>query len=99
MEEEELRDNKQSTIVEIVADGDVILVVGPEKLKLRIHSLFLKAASRPFSVMFGPGWKEGNIFFGRDGPVELLLQSGCLIALYAIPLSIPVCLQADFASK
>ena len=36
---EELRDNKASTVVEIVADGDVILVVGPEKVKLRVHSL------------------------------------------------------------
>jgi hypothetical protein len=48
---EELRDNKLSAIVEIAADGDVILVVGPEKVKLCVHSLFLKAASKPFSAM------------------------------------------------
>ncbi len=51
---EELRDNKQSTIVKIVTDGDLILVIRPEKVKLRVHSLFLKAASRPFSAIFRP---------------------------------------------
>ena len=60
----EPRDNEQSSIVEIVANGDVILVVGPEKLKLRAHSLFLKEASRPFSAMFGPDWKEGRSLLG-----------------------------------
>ncbi|KAI9761265.1 MAG: hypothetical protein M1840_001989 [Geoglossum simile] len=60
---EEIRDNKPSTIVKIVADTDVILVVGPEKVKLRVHSLFLKAASRPFSAMFRLDWKQGHNMF------------------------------------
>ena len=79
----ESRDNEQSRIVEIVADGDVILVVGLEKLKLRAHSLFLKTASRPFSAMFGPDWKEGRSLFGRDGPVELPLpeENGAALKL------------------
>jgi hypothetical protein len=51
---EKLRDNKPSIIIKIAADGDVILVIGPEKVKLRVHSLFLKEASKPFSAMFGP---------------------------------------------
>ena len=80
----ELRDNEQSTIVEIIADGDVILIVGPEKLKLRVHSLFLKAVSRPFSAMFGPDWKEGHSLFGRDGPVELPLPEDNAAALKII---------------
>lgn len=42
-------------------------------MKLRVHSLFLKAASRPFSAMFGPDWKEGHNLFGRGRPVELKL--------------------------
>ena len=83
----ELRDNKQSKIVDIVADGDVILVVGPAKVKLRVHSLFLKAASRPFSAMFGPDWKESHSLFGRDKPVELPLpekNAAALKLIYAI---------------
>jgi len=82
----ELRDKEQSTVVEIVADGDVILIVGPEKLKLRVHSLFLKAASRPFSAMFGPDWKEGHSLFGRDGPAELPLpeENGAALKLICV---------------
>jgi hypothetical protein len=63
----ELGVNKPSTIVKIAADGDVILVVGPEEVQLRVHSLFLKAASKPFSAMFGPDWREGHNMLGRDG--------------------------------
>ncbi|KAF2183159.1 hypothetical protein K469DRAFT_690264 [Zopfia rhizophila CBS 207.26] len=68
---DETRDNQPVTFVEIAADGDVILVVGLEKVKLRVRSLFLKAASKPFSAMFGPGWKEGHNMLDRDGLVEL----------------------------
>jgi hypothetical protein len=78
---EEPRDDKPSTIVEIAAGGDVILVVGPEEVKLRVHSLFLKTASKPFSAMFGPDWKEGHNMLGRDGPVELLLPEDNAAAL------------------
>jgi len=81
---EELRDHNPSTVVNIAADGDVILVVGPEKVKLRVHSLFLKAASKPFSAMFGPNWKEGHIIRGRDGPVELPLPEDNAAALKVI---------------
>jgi hypothetical protein len=84
---EEPRDNKPSTVIEIATDGDVILVVGPEKVKLRVHSLFLKAASKPFSAMFGPDWKEGYNMLDRDGPVELPLpedNAGALKLICAI---------------
>jgi hypothetical protein len=81
---EELRDNKPSTIVKIAADGDVILVVGPEKVKLRVHSLFLKVASKPFSAMFGPDWKEGHNMLGLDGPVEVPLPEDNATALKLI---------------
>jgi hypothetical protein len=56
---------KQHAVVEVVPDGDCILTVGPEKVKMRVNSLFLKAASEPFRAMLGPGWKEGNKL--RDG--------------------------------
>ncbi|EHK96442.1 hypothetical protein M7I_7836 [Glarea lozoyensis 74030] len=74
-------DNKLSSVINIAADGDVILVVGPEKMKLRVFSLFLKTASKPFSAMFGPDWKEGHDMLGRDGPVELLLPEDNASAL------------------
>lgn len=81
---EEPRNNKASTIVQIAADGDVILVVGPEQVKLRVYSLFLKAASKPFSAMLGPDWKEGHNMLDRDRPVELLLPEDNASALELI---------------
>jgi hypothetical protein len=81
---EELRDSKPSTVLKIAADGDVILVVGPEKLKLRVHSLFLKAASKPFSAMFGADWKEGHNMLDQDGPAELPLPEDNATALMLI---------------
>jgi hypothetical protein len=81
------RGNKPSSVIKIVADGDVILVVGPEKVKLRVVSLFLKVASKPFSAMLGPDWKEGHDMLGQDGPVELLLpedNAGALKLICAI---------------
>lgn len=45
---------------EIAPDGDVILVVGPDKIKLRVHALFLKIASKVFNAMLGPHFREGQ---------------------------------------
>jgi hypothetical protein len=81
---EEPKDNKPSAVVKIAVDGDVILVVRPEKVKLRVHSLFLKAASKPFFAMFGPDWKEGHNMLDQDGPVELQLPEDNADALKLI---------------
>lgn len=80
----EPKDNKPNTVVNVAADGDVILVVGPEQAKLRVLSLFLNAASKPFSAMFGPDWKEGQDILDRDGPVEILLPEDNADALKVI---------------
>jgi len=81
---EEPRNNTPSMVVNIATDGDVILVVGPEKAKLRVQSLFLKAASKPFSAMFGPDWKEGHDTLDLDAPVELPLPEDNASALKLI---------------
>ncbi|KAF5579818.1 btb poz domain-containing protein [Fusarium pseudocircinatum] len=73
-----------SQIVEIVPDGDIILVVGPDKTKLRVKSMLLMAASKPFSVMLGPNWKEGHDMRHRNGPFELLLPDDDATALEII---------------
>jgi hypothetical protein len=54
------RDAQANTVVEIAPDGDLLLIVGPEETRLRVHSMSLMAASKPFSVMFGPDGKEGH---------------------------------------
>ncbi|KAI1666413.1 BTB/POZ domain protein [Pyrenophora tritici-repentis] len=55
--------DNQEILVNIVPDGDSILVVGPDMVKLRVHFLFLREASKPFSAMFALKWKEGDAFF------------------------------------
>ncbi len=81
---EDIGADNQSDILEIAADGDIILVVGSDEVKLRVHSIFLKAASTPFSAMLGPNWKEGHDMLSLDGPVELLLPEGNATALTVI---------------
>jgi hypothetical protein len=81
---ENLRDAQTNTVVEIAPDGDLFLIVGPEETKLRVRSMLLMAASKPFSVMFGPNWKEGHDMLDRDGPSELLLSEDNAAALKII---------------
>jgi hypothetical protein len=61
--------------------GDVVLVVGPEQLKLRVHSLILKATSKPFAAMLGPNWTKGHDKPDRDMPMEVLLPEDNAISL------------------
>ncbi|KAF5674644.1 hypothetical protein FCIRC_7709 [Fusarium circinatum] len=77
-------DNRTVQALEIVPDGDVILVVGPEKTKLLVKSPLLMAASKPFSIMLGPNWKEGHDMRHSDGPFELLLPDDDATALKII---------------
>ncbi len=72
------------TVVEIAPDGDLILVVGPEKARLHVHSMFLRAASEPFSAMFRRHWKEGHDLLNSDGPLELPLPEGNAAAMKII---------------
>lgn len=81
---EDLRDTKTDTLVEIAPDGDLILIVGPEEARLRVHSMLLRAVSKVFSVMFRPDWKEGQDMLDRDGPAELLLPEDNAAALKII---------------
>lgn len=50
----EISNSSNSKAVEIAKDGDIILVVGPEKLQLRCHSYMLKAAGGRMWVLLEP---------------------------------------------
>jgi hypothetical protein len=76
---EKLRHN-----IKTAAEGDIVLVVGPQKVRIHAYSLFLKATSKPFSAMFGPGWKEGHAMLGQEEPVEILLPEDNAAALELI---------------
>lgn len=81
---ENITDAKPDTIVEIASDGDLIVVVGSEETKLRVHSMLMMAVSKPFSVMLGPDWKEGHGIRDHDGLSELSLPDDDAVALEII---------------
>jgi hypothetical protein len=65
--------HNQEVFVDMAPDGDCVLVVGPDMVKFRVHSLFLRTASKPFSAMFTPEWKEGDALRRQSRPPEILL--------------------------
>lgn len=52
-------ENVPKTIV-IAPEGDAVLVVGPEKARLRVSTGSLGAASKVFKAMFSTTWAEGQ---------------------------------------
>lgn len=59
--------------IEIASDGDVVLVVGPNETRIRVSSRSMIGASKPFSAMFSPDWKEGRNLLSQDEPVDVHL--------------------------
>lgn len=59
-----------SRIVDIAASGDLILVVGPEQLQLRVHSQVPQTASTSFSAMLGPTWNPSHDLPSTISPAE-----------------------------
>ncbi|KAF5876279.1 putative btb poz domain-containing protein [Botrytis fragariae] len=77
-------DRTTSTIINFAPDGDIILIVGPEMKRFRVHSLFLKAASKPFVAMFKWERQEGQDLLHQDGPKEIELPADNAAALETI---------------
>ncbi|PNP83419.1 hypothetical protein FNYG_02982 [Fusarium nygamai] len=62
--------------IEIVSDGDVVLVVGTRKRKIQVSSHFLKHISPVFRAMIDTPMKEGEALANKcddDAPVEIVL--------------------------
>ncbi|CAK1360352.1 uncharacterized protein RHO25_003660 [Cercospora beticola] len=57
----------------LAADGDVILVVGPEKKCIRVCSVTLSRASSVFAALFGPQFREGQQARSSSAPVDIAL--------------------------
>ncbi len=68
---------------DISLNGDLILVIGERKARLRVHSPILSCASKVFSVMFGPNWSEGKDL-SKEFPKEVTLVEDDANALYTI---------------
>ncbi|KAK0716101.1 hypothetical protein B0H67DRAFT_554487 [Lasiosphaeris hirsuta] len=69
--------------ITVAPSGDVIMVVGKEKRRMRVHSVILSAASPVFKVMFGPNFSEGNHLSTVD-PKEIPLPKDNEDALQTI---------------
>ncbi|PVH92247.1 hypothetical protein DM02DRAFT_701032 [Periconia macrospinosa] len=66
------RNGEPDRVADISPDGDVILIVGAENVRLRVHSQCLRSASKTFSVMFGSHWSEGQRL-SKGSPTEVPL--------------------------
>jgi hypothetical protein len=70
--EEDKEDGVADT--DIAPDGDVVLIVGAENVRLRVYSQHLRTASKIFSAMFGSSWSEGQRI-SRESPTEVPLPA------------------------
>lgn len=80
----ETQDNLLSPVVNIASTGDMILVVGPERLKLRVHSFFLKAASKMLSSILEPSRNEPLSTLVAGVSMEILMPGENATALRCI---------------
>ncbi|OJD29689.1 btb poz domain-containing protein [Diplodia corticola] len=53
-------DSNVEAVHEIYPDGDILLVCGPNKVVLLIHSIFLTNASKVFAAMLNGNFREGQ---------------------------------------
>lgn len=60
-----------------------MLLVGPEKARLRVYSQCLRSASKVFNSMFGPDWDEGRAL-SSQAPREIPLKEDDASALRTI---------------
>ncbi|KAH7308520.1 hypothetical protein B0I35DRAFT_491682 [Stachybotrys elegans] len=72
-----------TTTTDIAAEGDVLLVVGPDNKQLRVHSAFLQQASSVFKTMFKPIFKEGRQF-SEAGSVTIPLPEDDAYAMEVV---------------
>jgi hypothetical protein len=77
------RNCKLDPVPDISPDGDIVLVVGPRNVRLRIQSQVLRYASKVFGAMFGPTWSKGQ-GLSKESPREVRLVEDDADALQII---------------
>ncbi|KAF8853680.1 hypothetical protein BDZ45DRAFT_761066 [Acephala macrosclerotiorum] len=74
---------KLNPVQDISPDGDLVLVVGPWNVRLRIQSQCLRCASEVFGAMFSPNWSEDQ-GLSKEYPQEVPLVEDDADALRTI---------------
>lgn len=76
-------DDKPDLLVDISPNGDVVLIVGPQSVRMRVHSRCLSSASKVFGAMFSSRWREGQDL-SEEFPKEVQLDEDDAGALHTI---------------
>ena len=76
-------DGKSDPVLDISTEGDIVLVVGPENVRMRVQSQCLLCASKVFGAMFKPYWSEGQ-GLSKESPRDVLLVEDDVDALRII---------------
>ncbi|KAK1829729.1 hypothetical protein QBC39DRAFT_383863 [Podospora conica] len=63
---------------------DLVLVVGPDKVRIDVDSHCIRHASHVFSAMFKPPWMENAMLSNPNGPAELALPEDNARAMYHV---------------
>ncbi len=75
--------NTLSEMHDIAPAGDIVLIVGDGKTRLRVHSVCMRTVSRVFDAMFGPHFSEGQPSKGVL-PKEILMPDDNAAAMTTI---------------
>jgi hypothetical protein len=65
-------ESMEDRLTDICPDGDVVLIIGADGIRLRVSSQYLISASKIFASMFGPHWLEGQSL-SKHSPTDILL--------------------------
>jgi hypothetical protein len=71
-DEDAVLHNKNTQRLDLASEGDVILIVGAEHVRLRVDSQPLKCASKVFEAMFKADWNAGQEL-SKETPREFSL--------------------------
>lgn len=76
-------DADDDVVHEIYRGGDTLLLCGPNRVKLLVHSIFLTNASEVFAAMLGSNFREGQMPT-NGGPREIPLPEDDPFAMQLI---------------
>lgn len=74
-------DEENATVVSIAPRGDIVLVVGPEEVRLRVRSLILEGASKAFASLWSQNRRESLDLADSDAITEVYLPEDDVVGM------------------